>query len=56
MNITEGSNASSGIRNDLEPFLMAMTRNIPLRSAIGTNSSPKTVIYHAFAGFTTIEA
>ena len=56
MNISEGSNASSGIRNELEPLLIARTRNIPFRIAIGTNKSPKTVIYQAFAGFTTIEA
>ena len=55
-NISEGSNASSGIRNELEPLLIARTRNIPFRIAIGTNKSPKTVIYQAFAGFTTIEA
>ena len=56
MNITDGSKASSGIMNELDPLRIAMTRNIPLSIAIGTNSSPNTVMYHALAGFTTIEA
>jgi len=52
----DGSKASSGIMNELERFFMAMIRNRPLSTAIGTNSSPRMVMYHAFAGLTTIEA
>ncbi len=56
MNTTLGSSASSGIARALDFLLMAAIRKIPLMAAMGTNNSPNTVMYHAFVGFTTIEA
>ncbi len=56
MNITDGIRANSGIKNELELLLIARTRNTTFRIAKGTNSKPKMVMYHALAGFATMDA